>query len=547
MKHLVWVIFICLISCSSKDYNKIISDAESLENRNPDSAIYILQQIHNPEKLSDKQKADFWLVIGQAHYNTGKSMAEDSMLYHTLNYYGTDNTGKSIQAHELYAQHLWWKGNKKGAMDLLHKGLEIARAANDTSGMVYLLKSMLVISENDNKFTDMINIAREIIKLDDKPSSFYNAIGIAYYYLGQKDSSLVNMERAINHINDKYDSINAWNYTIRNYADILSDFGEHSKAVELQKNVLDHYLKTNNQFTSLSYMALARYYLNMHKPDSARYYMQKAEEVKQPNIDEDLSLSNYYNIQKTIMNYAHNNTFVIRDVVLFSNNMFEEFTNHQKIISGKQESQQLLEKRNLNLSIEKQRNQIYFITAIFSLILFIFFALYYIQRKKRLMVEKEEELDTLKHILSDVEKNINKDDTFFKKILLQQLGIIRLVATNPTSHNQELLLQMARITNKDIPVDDLLVWDDLYKVIDSIYENFYTKTVSGFGDILNEKEIQLCCLLRADFSTKEISVIIQQSIRTIYQRKTTIRQKLGMDEKEDIIEFIRTNKIEKDR
>lgn len=37
------------------------------------------------------------------------------------------------------------------------------------------------------------------------------------------------------------------------------------------------------------------------------------------------------------------------------------------------------------------------------------------------------------------------------------------------------------------------------------------------------------------FSTKEISVVTQQSVRTIYQRKTDIRHKLGMDEKEDII------------
>lgn len=43
----------------------------------------------------------------------------------------------------------------------------------------------------------------------------------------------------------------------------------------------------------------------------------------------------------------------------------------------------------------------------------------------------------------------------------------------------------------------------------------------------------------AEFSTKEISVVTQQSIPTIYQRKTNIRKKLGMDEKEDIIDFIR--------
>lgn len=539
MKHFVLVMLICLISCNSKDYNKIISDADSIVNRNTDSAIYLLQKIHNPEKLTDKQKADFWLVTGQAHYNLRKSMAEDSALYYSLNYYSNRDTGKLIQAHVLYAQHLWWKKDKKGAMDLLHKGLGIARAANDTSGMAFLLKSMIITSEYDNRFTDVINFSRELIKLGHTSGMWYNTIGIAYYYLGQKDSSLINLEKSINHIiTNRSDSISAWDYAMRNYADILSEFGENRKAVDIQKKILNHYLQTNHKFTSLSYMSLARCYLNMNNTDSARYYMQKAEEAKQPNIDEDLSLGNYYNIQKAIMNFATNNTFLIRDIVLFSNNMFDKFTVDQKIISGKQEAQQLLEKRNLNLSIEKQRSHMYLIIAIFALILITCFTLYYIQRKKRLIDEKEEELDTLKHMLSDVNKNINKDDTFFKKILLQQLGIIRLVATNPSSHNQELLLQMARITNKDIPVEDLLVWDDLYKVIDSVYENFYTKTAAVFGDTLNEKEIQLCCLLRADFSTKEISVIIQQSVRTIYQRKTTIRQKLGMDEKEDIVEFI---------
>ena len=33
--------------------------------------------------------------------------------------------------------------------------------------------------------------------------------------------------------------------------------------------------------------------------------------------------------------------------------------------------------------------------------------------------------------------------------------------------------------------------------------------------------------LCAEFSTKEISVVTQQSIPTIYQRKTNIRKKLG--------------------
>ena len=46
------------------------------------------------------------------------------------------------------------------------------------------------------------------------------------------------------------------------------------------------------------------------------------------------------------------------------------------------------------------------------------------------------------------------------------------------------------------------------------------------------------CLLKANFSTKEISIVSSQGVRTVYQRKSAIRQKLGMEEKGDIVGFL---------
>ena len=164
----------------------------------------------------------------------------------------------------------------------------------------------------------------------------------------------------------------------------------------------------------------------------------------------------------------------------------------------------------------------------------------YIRNRRNRLIEAEERAETLTRLLEDAIRNQSKgeDGQFFRKILLQQLGMIRLVAKQPTSQNQELLRRISGITSHELPVESLLVWEDLYPIIDRIYDNFYTKMDSCFGDVLIDKEKQLCCLLCADFSTKEISVVTQQSIPTIYQRKTNIRKKLGMGEKEGIVEFI---------
>ena len=51
------------------------------------------------------------------------------------------------------------------------------------------------------------------------------------------------------------------------------------------------------------------------------------------------------------------------------------------------------------------------------------------------------------------------------------------------------------------------------------YDGFYTQLNNRYSGILNEKEIQLCCLLKANFSTKEINMLTRQSLQTIYQRK----------------------------
>lgn len=389
--------------------------------------------------------------------------------------------------------------------------------------------------------SDAILYTKQLIDLDKGYSGmyeYYNDLGILFYYTQEKDSSLHYLEKSVSLAVNSQNDPEFRDILIRNYADVLSDFGENDQAIVLQKQLLKQYKKTRSKYESLAYISLSRYYLNKNRLDSAKYYMELAEVTRLPFINEDLSLNNYYTVQKTVLDYAETHKFKIRDLTFFSNNMFESYLDKEKIIREEGETQELLEKRNLMLLVSKHQHQVIFLSILFLFILSIIVILFYVNKKKKQLEEKEEEIDTLKYLFNQAKEETSKDDKFFKRILLQQLGLIKLVATNPTSQNQDFLLQMSRITNKDIPVDSLLVWNDLYDVIDSIYNGFYSKLTAKYADVLIDKEIQLCCLLKANFSTKEISVVSQQGVRTVYQRKTTIRQKLNMQEKEDIIEFL---------
>ena len=121
--------------------------------------------------------------------------------------------------------------------------------------------------------------------------------------------------------------------------------------------------------------------------------------------------------------------------------------------------------------------------------------------------------------------------------MLKQLGIIKMVAETPTEQNREMLRKISAIDGETN--GELVDWGKVFEMIDSLYSGFYSRLHRQYGAQLTPKEEQIIVLMVAGFSTKEISVITGQTTSTIYVRKSSIRKKLGVPEKEDIVEFLK--------
>ena len=550
LKHglIGWVCVLVLAACTEVlSLQRIqIEKAEQMLQQNAEEAIALLRSVKDPEILPDSLRARFALAMGQAHYNAHWVMNEDSLLLYALDYYGRPDVRDTLQLLRTYklAAHYFYDSERyKEATEMMAEGNRIAALRGDTAARLDLLRSVANIGEGNDDFEGLIRLQKQLIAIEPDSTrrySNYNSLAISYYCANQNDSALLALRKATECLYTSADSLKALYYVMRNYADILSDSGKNQEAINLQRHSLQEYKETKHPFESLSYYALSRYFLNMGQVDSARYYIQMGDSVRSPYIDQDLSLANFYLVQKTLMNYIDSRSFTIRDVAFFSNRLYNNFIRDQRVIAQKGKVQLLLQQQNMNLQLEKQKERTFFVGVVALCILLLLTVVWYLQRRKHLLVEKEEELEALRRLLHETEGDESgNNDKFVKKMLLQQLGLIRIVATNPSSDHQELLV----LANKDVAVDDLLVWSDLYKTIDMVHDGFYTRICQKYGNILNEKELQLCCLLKSDFSTKEISVVIQQSIRTVYQRKTVIRQKLDMAEKEDIVEFLSCKQI----
>lgn len=550
MKKLLYLFIISsilLCACRHTDNTTLLRQADAVIYGNSDSAMKLLSSIKNPERLPFEEKMLYGWLRTFAHNVRGASMAEDSLILPAFNYFvaGSD-TVKMLNSYVLKSQYLYWQKKHEEAMTVLDSGIAAATACRDTYLIVHMLSlkaSKHVYVEKNYKKAIEAHL-RAIAVREDEGLCF--SLGIAMGLQGN-DSASYYMDRSIELVGQKKDTVRLVHY-LRNYAQMLSCISnDYEKAVAVSKRLRS--LASDGGQIAMTDMVLTECFLKMGKLDSAQYYLDQGRALL-ASREKFLTIENMINYYQGLIDYTRHRTFDFLKVMRYNDSVHNALYALQSTIQRKDESKESLSNANLMLTVERQEAQLTLLGCLLLLVIVGGGAFFYIRGRRHRLIEAEERIETLNRLLADATKgdgeqgvagNTDKeveDGQFFRKILLQQLGIIRLVATQPTSQNQELLRRISGITNRELPVESLLVWEDLYPVIDRIYDGFYTQMNRRFGSVLIDKEQQLCCLLCAEFSTKEISVVTQQSIPTIYQRKTNIRKKLGMGEKEDIVGFI---------
>jgi DNA-binding CsgD family transcriptional regulator len=422
---------------------------------------------------------------------------------------------------------------------------ELEKISNDTLGflidshicMIYAYQSLYdyaieygwksneyaMRSKNiDYIISSYIRIARanSKVNLDESIKCYEKAISIANEYGLMKDKATALIEVA-----DRYYH--------------KSQEENYEKALSYMKEAMR--IKVTDQ----SLLILGDLYRRTNSPDSAYFYLHKAAASKNIHTSRSAYQGLYY-LSKKLGHY--------QKAVDYSEELWERqdsinnIARNQALIEmqEKYNEQRVRDELTTQMLLQKQRTWTIVGIGMVVLITTALFVAYRIRlrNKERIarLAEAEDRIDTLSRMLEEAQKATSeeeKDQAFIKRILLQQLGVIRLVANTPTAQNQALLRQLAEIGNDEAPAEELIVWSDLYPIIDRLFDNFHTRLMQRFGSVLTDKEVQTCCLVCAGFSTKEIAVITRQAVSTVYIRKTTARQKMGAPEGADIVEWVR--------
>lgn len=541
------MVILLMVACGRPSGNAPLSAelqrAEDLMYPHPDSALHILQAMTPP--ADELNRATWALLLTQAKYKCDVAQS-DSLVNVAYDFFmkGDDAQRKALA--------LFCKG---GIYEELNK---------PDDALNYYLEAVNV-SDNieDYRLRHLINVRIAILyahrRLFDYAIEYcemanqyalssgdtyymtnsYNNLGRVYSVQKRYQEAIKFYDKAIE-LGKKYNEVNALEAAFQEKAGICILLKKYDDALSLLKQI------ETSRMESSTYQVLGHLYSKTAQIDSAYYYLNKA--IKQGDIYVQRSAYQVlFNLSKKQKEYQKNSEYSVK--LWKINDSINKIDRNKALIEMQEKYDQQRVRDEFTHKMRLKEQRIWTVVSI-SVVVLIAVALFlWIQIKRKnqeritRLAEAEERIETLNHLLEEAQKepspDAGQDDTFFKRILLQQLGIIRMVANTPTAQNQALLRRLAETGNDEMPAEELIAWKDLYPIIDRLYDNFYTRLMERFGSVLTDKEVQTCCLLCAGFSTKEIAVITRQAVNTVYIRKSSSRQKMGAPDGADIVEWVK--------
>lgn len=160
----------------------------------------------------------------------------------------------------------------------------------------------------------------------------------------------------------------------------------------------------------------------------------------------------------------------------------------------------------------------------------------YINRRKKFayrLIALQQQIQSLEN-LKDI-----KDET--KSLILRDFEIAKQIAMLKYTQKEQMAKFFKDLEKLKLTKGNHLLatqWEQFYTHIDISFDNFHSLLVKTHPG-LNEKEIQLCCLLVAGFRTEEIAAIWMQSVYSVHKYKTNVRKKINAPEASDIIAVLK--------
>lgn len=520
-----------------------ISRAERLMGSDADSAVALLDAIDPSELTVDSLQMKYYFLRAYGHMKQNRSMIGDSLIAAVHDYYRGRDIVKDIRSGNAYAWYIFWVGDTKGSIAMLDSLAGLSGVPD--SLMVETLRVRTLLGASEYQGEPLIRLAKRLYDLETdtlkKIQARYMLAG-GYLFNGQVDSALYIEDELIDYARSRRLGEDQFQFMVER-AQLLTEAGREDESDILIDEIFRKGGSENGAADLLNFQ-YALNALNRGDIERASSYLSIADSLAfKLRGNDDSYFRSYSNMLHAMVDFKRTGRVRLMQIAGLNNRMNERF-NRMKASQWESERGALYQQnRALALKAESRRKTVIILVISIAALLVSGAGAWVIRARRQRERDNEERIEALQKMVEEYKSAAAQvqergESSPARSIMLKHLGIIKMVAETPTEQNREMLRKISAI---DGQTDGGLVdWKKVFEMIDSLYSGFYSKLHRNYGELLTPKEEQIIVLMKAGFSTKEISVITGQTTATVYVRKSSIRKKLGVLEKEDIVEFLRT-------
>jgi len=536
-------ILLTFCSCSrQKGINDILIQAENIVEQQPDSALRLLNTVLFPEDLSKSLFNKYNLLMIQAKDKSYKDITSDTIVFTVKDYYVQKNDYPDAALAAFYCGRV--RHEQKNMEEAVKEYMEAENLAGKTNN--YNLKGLIqanwgILHLEHSSYEKAIELIKNAVVMYDKAQNYKNKIS-ALRSIGNCFALNKQIDSAFYYYNESLKLADSCNMP-----KLQSDVRENMGVVYREQGFYEQSKKFFNEALALPNDSLeqVRILLNIayvhaleDNIDSVNFYLDKALALK---VSDPWLIRSSYLLKSNLAEKNNRYQDALSD--------YKEYYNYTKKVFDNEKNNKLLEiqgkydiekLKNLeNQLIIKQKNAVIilsFALLIAGIIIFIYYRR--AAQSKRILLETEQKIESLEKMAD----NFSKENHSFRNILIEQFGILKKTALIKESLDGKEQVNGQRLLKKFNEIvygKDAMDWDKLFQIMDNLKNGLYGKIRNQYPR-LKDLEFHVCCLsCEADFTDKEIMIILGTTLNMVRRTRSDLRKKFGMSKGEDFLAFFK--------
>ncbi|MDX8341790.1 tetratricopeptide repeat protein [Draconibacterium sp. IB214405] len=526
----------------SKTIEPILDQAESILELNPDSALLLLHEITNVKRLKKEVYYQYYLLGLQAKYKSFKDITSDTLIFTIRDYYQNTNNPEKIALATFYCGRVYQE--QKNYEEALQQYLETEQYLKNSTnfnlkglcrsaiGNIYYRQLL-----KDKAISHFVAARDYFSQIEDYKNQVISSklLGNCFLVLGKTDSAFLHYNNGL-YLADKY-NIKTEQIGIR------MGLGVAYRELEDWKQS-NYYFKEAMEFCTDSLnnakllTNIARVYELEGENDSAIVHLERALRHL-PHEQNNSLVASIYDTWSGIEENKGNYKNALDKYKLFNKHLAEilaENRNKAVLDIEAKYNFQVIENKNRQLLIERQRFTLFALGVVFIFLLVILWFLKRVANREKELREAEQKIAQMKEMV----RTFNEKEDTFRNVLIRHFDILKKAALlekylkrDERKKSERLLLKFNEVVYGQKNID----WNLLFEALNTASNGFFEKLRSRFTQ-LDKSEFRICCLAYADFNNTEIALILNYRVSSIEVKKSAIRKKMGIKTRGNLRDFL---------